>query len=229
MKPELYMREERDSIDLFSALVNVSSMDASKQNFDKLRKPLDKAVRRILKEVKMKRMRGVSIGEHPFYGRRGSFDGEKMVVSLRLKFNQEGMERYDEMSKFVKGLGFEEKSMSLRTKEEVLSMDVVKELQRVAKSLTASEIPIYKGTQKVVHDGWDEKPGNYRLDDLVYSYEQSIGSLLGDNYFVEVDWKGKPKVKADGEDFVVTGEITVKVSAKVVGKLDIERAIKRSV
>ncbi len=113
MRPKLYMRKERDAIDLFAAFMNVNSMEATESNFDKLRKEVQRAEKRIMKEVRMKRMKGVSVGRHPFFQQRGSFDGEKMVVALRIAFNRDGMEYYDDVAQFVHGLGFEEKAMAL--------------------------------------------------------------------------------------------------------------------
>jgi len=113
MRPELFMRKERDAIDLFAAFLNVGSMQATQANFGKLRKVLDKAAKRAMKEVRMKRMSGVSVGRHPFFQERGSYDGEKMVVARRISFDQEGMGRYDDVARFVKRLGFKEKAMAI--------------------------------------------------------------------------------------------------------------------
>jgi hypothetical protein len=113
MKPELYMRREKNAIDLFAAFLSVSSMQATEQNFDKLRKPIKRAESRLIKEIRMKSMNGVSIGRHPYFQSRGSYDGEKMVVALRVSFNNQGMEHYKEVVDFVKNLGFIEKSLAL--------------------------------------------------------------------------------------------------------------------
>jgi hypothetical protein len=113
MRPELFMRREGNAIDLFAAFLSVSSIKATEQNFDKLRKQIKRAEKRLIKEIKMKRMRGVSIGRHPYFQSRGSYDGEKMVIALRISFNNEGMERYDEVADFVKNLGFKEQALAL--------------------------------------------------------------------------------------------------------------------
>ena len=116
MKQELFMRKEKGAIDLFAAFMNVNSMQATEQNFSVLRKEVDRAEKRIMKEVRMKRMKGVSVGRHPFFQKRGSFDGEKMVVALRIQFTSQGEEYYSDIAKFIAGLGFKEKAMALASK-----------------------------------------------------------------------------------------------------------------
>lgn len=111
MKPELYMRQEKDAVDLFAAFLNVTSMEATEKNFNKLRKEIDRARKRIMKEVKMKKMQGVSVVRHPFFQKRGSYDGEKMVVALRIQAKDP--EAYEQIVRFAKRLGFKEKSMSM--------------------------------------------------------------------------------------------------------------------
>jgi hypothetical protein len=125
MKPQLFMRKEKNAIDLFASFLSVSSMQATEQNFEKLRKPIKRAEKRLIKEIKMKRMKGVSIGRHPYFQQRGSYDGEKMVVALRVVFNGEGMSRYDEVADFVKNLGFKEQALALtaRARGEIEELD----------------------------------------------------------------------------------------------------------
>lgn len=113
MRPQLYIRRERDAVDLFAAFMNVTSMDATEQNFAKLRRVVSRAEKRIVKEVRMKKMDGVSVGKHPFFQKRGSYDGEKMVVPLRISFTPEGMQYYDDIVKFARRLGFKEKAMAV--------------------------------------------------------------------------------------------------------------------
>ena len=96
MKPELFMRKEKDAIDVFAAFMNVNSMQATESNFAGLRKEVDRAEKRIMKEVRMKKMNGVSVGRHPYFQKRGSFDGEKMVVALRIDFKGDGSQHYDD-------------------------------------------------------------------------------------------------------------------------------------
>jgi hypothetical protein len=112
-KPGKFMRKERGAIDAFVALLNVNSMDATEGNFSKLRKLLNGVKKRVIKEVKMKKMQGVSIGRHPFFQDRGSFDGEKMVVPLRVTFTRDGEEHYDAIAKFFRGLGFSERPLKI--------------------------------------------------------------------------------------------------------------------
>ena len=50
------MRRERDAVDLFAAFLNVTSMEATEKNFATLRKAVSRAEKRIVKEVKMKKM-----------------------------------------------------------------------------------------------------------------------------------------------------------------------------
>jgi hypothetical protein len=88
-------------------------MKATEQNFDKLRNPIKKAEQRLIKEIKMKNMKGVSIGRHPYFQKRGSYDGEKMVVALRVVFNEEGMAHYEDIAQFVNSLGFQKKALAL--------------------------------------------------------------------------------------------------------------------
>ena len=127
MKSQLFMRKEKNALDLFAAFMNVSSMDATEKNFGKLRKDIERAEKRLLKELKMKRMKGVSVGVHPYFRKRGSYDGEKMLVALRLMFTKEGMEHYRDVVKFAKRLGFKDKAMAV----------MASELVRIAKELTA--------------------------------------------------------------------------------------------
>jgi len=112
-RPELFMRREKDAIDLFAAFIGANSMDATESNFAKLRKKVSQAEKRIMKEVRMKKMQGVSVGKHPYFQQRGSFDGEKMVVALRISFDNKGSEHMDAIENFAKRLGFTDKAMTI--------------------------------------------------------------------------------------------------------------------
>ena len=111
MKPELFIREERGAVDAFAAYMNVGSMMATEQNFSKLRRLLDKAEKKVIREVRMKKMSGVSVGRHPYFQKRGSFDGEKMVVALRIQFSDDS--HYQDILKMLDGMGFKERAMNL--------------------------------------------------------------------------------------------------------------------
>ena len=110
MKLELLMRKDRRSVDAFAVFRNVGSMSATEQNFAKLRKPIQRARRKMVKEVKMKQMKGVSVVDHPFFGMRGSFDGEKMVVAFRVKADTD---QIDNVMELLGKMGFKEGRMAL--------------------------------------------------------------------------------------------------------------------
>jgi len=110
MNPELYMREEKGAVDVFAAYMNVNSMQATESNFADLRKIIDRAEKRLVKESRMKKWQGVSVGRHPYFQKRGSFDGEKMVVALRIDVSDK---HYQDVVRFLKGLGFKSKAMAV--------------------------------------------------------------------------------------------------------------------
>lgn len=199
MRPELYMRRERAAVDLFAAFMNVTSMNATEQNFAKLRKEISRAEKRIVKEVRMKRMEGVSVGRHPFFQSRGSYDGEKMVVPLRISFNKEGTQYYDDVVRFAKRLGFKEKAMALVargtnnrgmieefdlrpthdsmshmvSKEKEYKMNIARELLKVARDLSAADVAHFKMDKDFEFES-DEEPSSSFMRNLAEMYEDSI-------------------------------------------------------
>lgn len=253
MKPELFMRKEKDALDLFAAFLNVGSMQATRSNFAKLRKALDKAEKRVVKEVRMKRMDGVSVGVHPYFRKRGSYDGEKMVVALRVSFTPEGMEHYGDVAKFARRLGFKEASMNVMArgtnnrgrieeldhhrpvshsdmsevagKKRRADMDFAKELLETARALLAGtdRIRVHGGRQ-AVSAVFDEEPD---LDDVLYEYERGIRSELRRRgpYEVEASWRGRPKVDRRAGSVVLDGAVDYEVFVEVLSPSDIERVV----
>jgi len=118
------MRDEKGAVDAFAAYMNVGSMSATESNFAELRKEIDRAEQRVIKEIRMKKMGGVSVGLHPYFGRRGSYDGEKMVVALRIAFSNEGERHYGDIVSFLTRLGFIDKAMSVASTGDEAMNDV---------------------------------------------------------------------------------------------------------
>jgi len=126
VKPELFIQTDPKSIDFTVAFMNVGTMQATEKNFAVLKKAMGRVEKKLIKEIKMKRLKGVSVVEHPYFRRgRGSFDGDTMINAIRVEFAPEGMKHYDHMLKFAKKLGFKEKAISVMASEKI-SLDDMK-------------------------------------------------------------------------------------------------------
>jgi hypothetical protein len=110
MVPRKFMRREKGAVDVFAAFMNASSVDAVEGNFAVLRELVGQAEAKVMGEVEAGRLSGVSVGTHPFFQRRGSYDGRKMVVATRFTCSDETS--CGEVAGMVAGMGFEETAMS---------------------------------------------------------------------------------------------------------------------
>lgn len=104
MKPQLLMQTGRDAIELFAVFINVGREAYTSSNISKLKSQIEGIEKKVIKWAKDNKV-DMAIDGHDYYGKRESWDGEKLLVSRKIKAKHEDIRKIESQ---LKHLGFRE-------------------------------------------------------------------------------------------------------------------------